>query len=176
MKYVQSPTGAIATVLIALGSNLGKREQALAEAKAWIGKLCGTIMREASLYESHPMGLADQTFINTAIIIQTTLTPMQLLQTLKHIEHDRMGRDQTARWSNRIIDCDIILWRDPKGQSLTMHSETLNIPHPHCLDRDFVLEPACDIAGDWWHPERQCTLANARTQWTGTPTVIAKLG
>ena len=132
---------------IGIGSNLGDREFNCKQAIGLLRQKGTTVSKESSLYETKPWGVRDQPlFLNIAIEIETDLKPFELLRTLKDIEK-KMGREETFLWGPRIIDLDILLYDnnivDEKG---------LRIPHPHMQDREFVLRPLCEIAGDVTHP------------------------
>jgi 2-amino-4-hydroxy-6-hydroxymethyldihydropteridine diphosphokinase len=132
---------------IGIGSNLGDREFNCKQAIGLLRQKGITVKKESSLYETKPWGVTDQPlFLNMAIEIETNLKPFELLRTLKDIEKE-MGREETFLWGPRIIDLDILLYDnnivDEKG---------LRIPHPHMQDREFVLRPLCEIAGDVIHP------------------------
>jgi len=111
-------------------------------------------IRLSHFYETEPVGgPAEQPkYINAAGIIQTTLPPMELLETLQKIETD-FGRIRTERWGARTLDIDILLY-----ENRIVELPTLTIPHIEMLHRQFVLEPAQDIAADWVHPLTQKTL------------------
>jgi 2-amino-4-hydroxy-6-hydroxymethyldihydropteridine diphosphokinase len=81
-----------------------------------------------------------------AIEIETDLKPFELLSTLKDIEKE-MGREETFLWGPRIIDLDILLY-----DNNIVDEEGLRIPHPDMQDREFVMRPLCEIAGDVTHP------------------------
>lgn len=85
-------------------------------------------------------------------MLSSNSSPDRLLKDLMTIEQE-LGRKREVHWGNRTIDLDILLGRDSSQTPLVMASGTLMIPHPRMLDRDFVLVPACDIAGDWMHPK-----------------------
>jgi len=132
---------------IGIGSNLGDREFNCKQAIGLLRQKGTTVSKESSLYETKPWGVRDQPlFLNMAIEVETDLKPFELLRTLKDIEK-KMGREETFLWGPRIIDLDILLYDnnivDEKG---------LRIPHPHMQDREFVLRPLCEIAGDVIHP------------------------
>lgn len=145
------------TFLIALGSNLGDRKYYLDRAIDAIATRCGKVTDIAKVLETEPLGAADQSFFNTALVCESTLDPEALLKTLLQIETD-LGRVRSERWGNRTIDCDIILWRPADHTYPIYASESLIIPHPEAIRRDFVLGPCAEIAADWIHPEKSITL------------------
>ncbi len=106
-----------------------------------------TDIRVSPFYETAPVGVTDQpSFINLVIALTTSLSPPDLLQTLKSLEQT-LGRIQRYRWGPREVDLDILLYDD-----LVLSTDTLTVPHSEMHRRAFVLVPACDIAGDWRHP------------------------
>jgi len=149
--------------LIALGSNLGNLEQNLNTAINKIEHSIGAILANATPYSNPPMGAASQWFLNSAIIVATKLDPELMLTNLLQIERS-MGREREVRWGNRIIDLDIILWRDCNAKSCLYQSESLTIPHPACLEREFVLKPTFEIAKDWEHPVLNRTISEIYSQ------------
>ena len=138
--------------LIGIGSNIGLAAENCKKAIALIKKSI-TVTAQSSLYESEPVGKADQAwFVNGAIQVQTTLAPEELLQLLLNIEQE-FGRTRKEKWGPRIIDLDIL---DYEG--LIMDSKVLILPHPEMTQRRFVLEPLSQIAGETVHPLKQKTI------------------
>jgi 2-amino-4-hydroxy-6-hydroxymethyldihydropteridine diphosphokinase len=132
---------------IGVGSNLGDRAFNCKQAIGLLRQKGTTVSKESSLYETKPWGVRDQPlFLNMAIEIETDLKPFELLRTLKDIEK-KMGREETFLWGPRIIDLDILLY-----DNNIVDEEGLRIPHPHMQDREFVLRPLYEIAGDAIHP------------------------
>jgi 2-amino-4-hydroxy-6-hydroxymethyldihydropteridine diphosphokinase len=143
------------SVLLSFGSNLGDRHKTLNDAWHVLSQTESIkAVRLSPFYESEPVGgPAEQPmYLNAAGIIQTTLPPLELLETLQKIETD-FGRIRTERWGARTLDIDILLYEDR-----IVELPTLTIPHVEMLHRHFVLVPANDIAADWVHPLTQKTL------------------
>jgi 2-amino-4-hydroxy-6-hydroxymethyldihydropteridine diphosphokinase len=129
----------MATIYLALGSNVGDSENHLEQAVKLLGAQVNNIQR-APLYRSKAVGYTDQAdFLNTAISGQTKLSPEQLLAFIKTTEQE-IGRQETFRWGPREIDIDIIFYDD-----LVQQTEALTLPHPAFRERDFVLQPLCDL-------------------------------
>ena len=125
-----------------------------------------SVTAQSSLYESEPVGKADQDwFVNAAIEVQTNLTPEELLQLLLDIEQ-QLGRTRKEKWGPRIIDLDIL---DYEG--LIMDSKVLILPHPEMTQRRFVLEPLCEIAGETIHPLEKKMISDLLKELPKTPVV-----
>lgn len=118
---------------IALGSNLGRREVFLADARAQIAALRKTrVLAETEVLETEPIGPVEQgPFLNQMIAVQTELSPTQLLASLQEIER-KAGRTRSERWGPRTLDLDIVLFE--KQSASDPH---LTIPHPELPNRTF---------------------------------------
>ena len=126
---------------LGIGSNLGERKTRIEEGIAALKKGGLSIQRRASLYETEPVGIADQPwFLNTVIAGETALAPRELLKLCKRIEQE-VGRRETVRFGPRLLDIDILLYK-----GLVIREEDLNIPHPRMHERRFVLVPLLEIA------------------------------
>lgn len=131
--------------VIALGSNLGNREDTLAAAVREIAELPATSLQSASgLYESAAVKLDGidmdaPSYLNQVITVQTELPPMQLLASLRLIETAH-GRERHVRWGDRTLDLDIICYG-----SLEQSDPDLTLPHPRAHERSFVLVPWFEI-------------------------------
>jgi len=151
--------------LIGIGSNIGLAAENCEKAIALIKKSI-SVTAQSSLYESEPVGKADQDwFVNAAIEVQTNLTPEELLQLLLDIEQ-QLGRTRKEKWGPRIIDIDIL---DYEG--LIMDSKVLILPHPEMTQRRFVLEPLSEIAGETIHPLEKKMISELLKELPKTPVV-----
>lgn len=82
------------------------------------------ILQVSSLYETEPLVLNQPQFLNIVVSIDTTLSPMILLQKCLEIEEE-MGRKRLVHWGPRLIDIDILTYKNE-----TVNEENLKIPHP----------------------------------------------
>jgi len=140
-------------VYIGIGSNKGNRLKLIKQAIASIGQIEGTkVNKIAKVYQSEPLGPGKAKFLNTAVEIYTTLSPFELLASLKGIE-EQLGRISGPKWGDRTVDLDILFFGD-----LVMETDILKIPHPELHWRDFVLLPLSDIAPDLVHPVLKITV------------------
>ena len=133
-------------VYLALGSNLGKREENLRMALFYLAEqveLTGC----SAIYETEPCGYAQQgMYLNLVCSARTDLLPRELLTFVKDVER-RMGRTPTIRYGSSIIDVDILL----SGQRV-VEKPDLIIPHPRMTERAFVLVPLAELAPSALHP------------------------
>ncbi len=149
----------MATAYLGLGSNLGGRLAALRSAvHALDGHPQISVDLEtglASVYETSPVGVSsDQpSYLNSAVRIETTLSPGDLLAAVLSIERT-LGRTRRERGEARVIDIDLLLY-----DNVIMDNEYLTLPHPRLHERRFVLEPLCEIAGSHIHPNLHFTIA-----------------
>ncbi|KAJ5635103.1 uncharacterized protein N7484_008416 [Penicillium longicatenatum] len=125
---------------IALGSNVGDRVDMIEKACLELDRVNIKVKRTSSLFETTPMYVLDQdTFMNGVCEVETSLSPMELLDTIQSIEIE-LGRKKLIDKGPRSIDLDILLY----DQEIFAH-ERLNVPHNLMLDRDFVLRPLCQL-------------------------------
>lgn len=132
----------MAICFLGVGSNLGNRKENIKLAVNKLKKLKGTkVIRVSSLIETMPVGgtKGQRKFMNAAVKLSTSLTPLTLLKKIKNIENE-LGRRKTVRFGPRIIDLDILLCGDK-----LVNTARLKIPHPRMIERDFVLEPLSEI-------------------------------
>jgi len=128
---------------IGLGSNLGNKEEMLHRALELINKHIGSVKRTSSFIETEPWGFqSENTFLNAACLVETTLTPMQCLRETQKIER-LLGRTQKSKdgvYHDRPIDLDLLIYDD-----VEMNTPELTLPHPHMNERDFVMIPLREI-------------------------------
>lgn len=122
---------------IALGSNLGDRDQFLARARLALAALPGSrVVAESSVEETAPVSDVPQgAYLNQMVALETELSPRELLAELQRIEKDA-GRVRSIRWGPRTLDLDIVRYGDQR-----VDEPDLVIPHPQLPHRD------------WWHRE-----------------------
>lgn len=134
----------MARLYLSLGTNLGDRLSNLDAAVAMIAREVGTVEARSSVIETEPWGFeSPNRFLNMAVMVQTDLKPLEVLDKTRQIEKD-MGRKTktgTDGYHDRIIDIDILLYDD-----LAMDTPELTIPHPRMRQRRFVMEPLAEIA------------------------------
>jgi len=141
---------------IALGTNLGDRPANLHLALHHLATL-GALTAISTFHDTAPVGYLDQPhFLNAAALLETTLPPEALLQSLLAIEKE-MGRDRTTAPPKgpRLIDLDLLLYGNE-----VLQTPALTLPHPAMQDRTFVLTPLAEIAPNLVHPTLHRTIAD----------------
>lgn len=128
---------------IALGSNIGNREVALARARAAIAAIRDTRLIAASdVEETEPIGpVAQGKFLNQMVAVSTTLAPRTLLAALHRIER-AAGRVRAVRWGPRTLDLDLVM---VEGKEYA--DDVLVIPHPELPNRDFWQRELLQLRG-----------------------------
>ena len=129
---------------ICLGSNIGNKAGNLDQAIALLDVAGGVrVTARSPYYKTEPWGVTDQDwFVNACVLVETTLSARQLLELCLSTEH-ALGRVRDRFWGPRIIDLDILYYGDA-----VVDEPGLSIPHPHLLERVFVLAPLADLAPD----------------------------
>ena len=155
------------SVVIALGGNLGDVRLA---GEAALAQLNDTpdlaVQRTSRWYSTAPVG-CDGRFLNAAAVLDSELTPTQLLLRLQEIETGQ-GRVRTGHWTPRPLDLDIVLF----GQWQVDHPR-LKLPHRAAWYRRFVLDPACEVASEMGHPDFGLTLGQLRERLLPRPLVVS---
>jgi 2-amino-4-hydroxy-6-hydroxymethyldihydropteridine diphosphokinase len=131
---------------VALGGNEGERlanlERAVSEMAVQL-----TVTMLSPLYETKPVGFADQGwFLNAVAAVETELSPHELLALLQAVEQT-LGKATPFPNGPRTLDLDLLLYGDE-----IVNDEGLVVPHPRLHQRAFVLQPLADLAGDVNHP------------------------
>lgn len=132
------------TAFIGLGSNLDNPSKQVSNALQALDRMPNIhVVASSSLYRSAPVGFRDQPdFINAVAHLETTLSPIALLETLLGLERE-CGRTREFRNAPRTLDLDVLLYDGIRHQE-----HNLIIPHPEMHLRAFVLCPLLEIAPD----------------------------
>ncbi len=137
--------------VLALGSNLGERNDTLSGAVADIVdrpevRLLAVSPVVQTKAVGGPAGQPD--FLNMVITVETSLPPLELLEHCQSVEN-KHHRVREVRWGARTLDVDIVVYGD-----LTSEDPVLTLPHPRAAGRAFVLypwsliEPAATLNGE----------------------------
>lgn len=98
-----------------------------------------TVISRSRVYETAPWGPPQPDYLNAAVLIETELTPLALLDALLSIERS-LGRVRDVKWGPRTLDLDV-LWIDGR----VVDEPRLRVPHPHLFERAFALRPLLDV-------------------------------
>jgi 2-amino-4-hydroxy-6-hydroxymethyldihydropteridine diphosphokinase len=134
--------------VVALGANLGDREASFRAALEALGDVAGVhVVAVSTPVESIALTLSglDESkpaYLNAVAVVETTLSPVTLLEALNRIEDD-LGRVRVERWGDRTLDLDLIAHGDA-----TLDTPRLTLPHPRAAERSFVLAPWLEIEPD----------------------------
>ncbi len=172
-------------VVIALGGNMSSPMGSPVHTLQWairrIAEYQIEIISCSPFYSTKPIGRDGQNdYINAVICVQTPLSAVNLLKSLKQVEK-AAGRDITplrtkGRWGSRPLDLDIIDYKGMVSPNFSICSCTsfivtnveeirqckLVLPHPRAHLRPFVMRPLKDIAPLWHHP---VSGLSARSLW-----------
>jgi 2-amino-4-hydroxy-6-hydroxymethyldihydropteridine diphosphokinase len=135
---------------IGFGANLGDRKAAFDAAVEALDQLPVTeVTGKSRLYETAPIGISDggPKFFNGVIVVQTDLSPRDLMAHMREIEH-RLGKSSDHRSDlSRVIDLDLLLYGDRQ-----IREDSVEVPHPRMHQRAFVLIPLAEVAPHAVHP------------------------
>ncbi|WP_462379486.1 2-amino-4-hydroxy-6-hydroxymethyldihydropteridine diphosphokinase [Pseudomonas sp. Marseille-QA0892] len=145
------------TAYVGLGSNLSDPPAQLRTAMQALSSIQGAeLIRSSSLYGSDPLGPSDQPrYVNAVVALETTLSPIALLDALQSIEQQHGRVRKAERWGPRTLDLDILLFGNQ-----TIDEPRLTVPHYHMHARPFVLYPLSEIA-----PELALPNGDSLAEW-----------
>lgn len=129
------------TVYLSLGSNLGNKKQYLKQGIQFLAEDESiTIKKVSSYYKTAPIGGVQQDdFVNLAVEIKTSYSPLTLLESLQFIEK-KLERTREIHWGPRTIDIDILYY-----DQIKVTQKNLIIPHKEIMNRLFVIVPLLEI-------------------------------
>jgi 2-amino-4-hydroxy-6-hydroxymethyldihydropteridine diphosphokinase len=126
---------------IGLGANLGQPAEQVLQAIAGLSA-CGRLLAQSPLYRTAPLGEPGQPdYCNAACVIDTALTPPQLMARLLELERAAGRVRDGRRWAARRLDLDLLHY-----EGVALDTPELRLPHPQIGLRNFVLVPLADVA------------------------------
>lgn len=133
-------------LILGLGSNIGDRLAFLHQGIDLISSVF-SLKSISKIYETESM-LKDgqQNYYNCAVLCETEVPPLDILDTIKKIEQ-KIGRIDTGRWKERVIDLDILDYHQQ-----ILNTDRLTLPHKGLHLRSFTLYPVADLIDNYIHP------------------------
>ncbi|HXH79636.1 2-amino-4-hydroxy-6-hydroxymethyldihydropteridine diphosphokinase [Nocardioides sp.] len=141
----------IRRVVVALGSNLGERFNALQGAVDALADTPDFFLTGVSpVYETEPVDspVGSEKFLNAILLADTTLPAARLMERALAVE-DAFDRERSElRNAPRTLDVDLIVVGDRRADD-----DFLQLPHPRAHQRAFVLQPWHDLEPDAVFPD-----------------------
>ena len=145
-------------VTLLTGSNAPDREAILHRTATLLAERVGPIVSRSRIYTSAAWGFSsEEPFANQALRLETSLTPIEVLDAALGVEQI-VGRDRAQearekklsgeRYASRVVDVDVMFCDDE-----IISEPRLQVPHPLLHEREFALEPLCEIMADYRHPQ-----------------------
>lgn len=145
-------------VTLLTGSNAPDREAILHRTATLLAERVGHIVSRSRIYTSAAWGFSsEEPFANQALRLETSLTPIEVLDAALEVEQT-VGRDRAQearekelsgeRYASRVVDVDVMFCDDE-----IISEPRLQVPHPLLHEREFALEPLCEIMADYRHPQ-----------------------
>lgn len=128
--------------LLGIGTNLGDREENMANAFSDLEQLPGTkLLAISNIYETEPFDVLSEQkdYLNCCALIETDLEPLELLHGCLDLEA-KLGRVRMEYHGARTMDIDLLVC-----EGVTSNTQELTLPHPAILERAFVMVPMSDI-------------------------------
>lgn len=132
--------------VLSIGANMDRARENLTGVQDFFAD---ELVAASKIYATPPWGGVEQgDFLNAVLIVDTSRTPMELLEAGWKLENDA-GRVREIHWGPRALDVDIVQVIDKDtGQEIISDDSTLTLPHPWATERAFVLVPWLDADPD----------------------------
>ncbi len=132
--------------VLSIGANMDRARENLTGVQAFFAD---ELVAASKIYATPPWGGVEQgDFLNAVLIVDTSRTPMELLEAGWKLENDA-GRVREIHWGPRALDVDIVQVIDKEsGEEIISDDSTLTLPHPWATERAFVLVPWLDADPD----------------------------
>lgn len=134
-----------AVAVVALGANLGDREETLKAALTALAHLpltdrvrASAAIETVAVTKQGPDDTAPR-YLNAIALVATRLAPTVLLGHLHAIEASH-GRERHERWGDRTLDLDLVSYG-----GVVSDDPRLTLPHPRAAEREFVMVPWLEV-------------------------------
>ncbi len=145
-------------IFLGIGSSIGDAQEVFEKAERLLEKKGIDVVQKSTVFKNPPMTDDAKNDFNNAvweIVLRKQYSPLDFLLALKGVERE-VGRDMRApRWSDRVLDLDILIF-DKK----IIKTPNLTIPHPGIAERDFVLIPLAELVDESFEIPTLGTLAS----------------
>jgi 2-amino-4-hydroxy-6-hydroxymethyldihydropteridine diphosphokinase len=142
-----------AVAWVGLGANLGRREAALAELRAQLGRPPLTLEAASRELVTRPVGVRAQPDFLNQVVRLAAPGPLSPAEWLAHCDRAARaaGRRPTYRWGPRRADADVLLL----GRHGEVRSEApeVQVPHPELAARPFLCALLAELDPTLTHPD-----------------------
>ena len=136
--------------IILAGGNIGDVVVRCVEAERLLAERGVRVVAKSKNYSTKAWGFeSEMLFTNAAWEVTTERRAEELLDALQEVEA-LLGRDREverkikeqegARYCSRTLDLDILFFDEEH-----IATERLKVPHPLIMEREFVIEPTCEL-------------------------------
>lgn len=139
-----------------IGGNVGDKIFYLKKTIELLSRNLGDVIKKSSVYKTAAWGFESDDFYNMALVVETSLSPMECLDMTQNIETEigRKEKSKDGNYSARCMDIDLMFYND-----IVLQNERLSIPHQKMQERKFVLIPLNEIMGHYIHPKEEKTIS-----------------
>jgi 2-amino-4-hydroxy-6-hydroxymethyldihydropteridine diphosphokinase len=163
----------MARCLISFGANIGQPADTIAQAARLLRSRLADVLNSfqlSRLFRTPAVGgpAGQPPFVNAVAAVEVErTTAWEVWHAIREVEH-ALGRVRIERWEARRIDLDLLLFDD-----LRIWTQQFKLPHPRMVMRRFILEPALDVAADWFDPVSGMTIKQLAARLRQGPASIA---
>ena len=133
-------------ISISLGSNIDPKKN-LIEANALI-KRKFSFLNSSNIYSSKSAGFIGNDFLNQVTVCSTNLKFEKVITTLKTIESSMGRKKEKEKFSDRLIDLDLLTY----GNEI-IDNFGKEVPHKDIEKYSFVLVPLAEVLPNNIHPK-----------------------
>lgn len=158
----------MSTAYLGIGSNVNV-EKNVSAGVAELRRSFGDV-RLSPVYRSVAVGFSGDDFINLAACVQTEMQPLELKNFLNALEDSHGRNREQAKFSDRTLDIDILLYDD-----LYLHTPLLVLPRAEILHYAHVLRPLAELAPALQHPVSRQSLAELWQNFKGDRSCLTRV-
>ena len=136
--------------IVLAGGNVGDTAARFIEAERLLSERGVEVVAMSQNYTSEAWGFeSEMLFTNSAWEVATALEAEALLDVLQEVEHllgrnreveQKIKAERGERYCSRTLDLDILFYDEEH-----ISTERLKVPHPLIMEREFVIEPLCEL-------------------------------